>query len=62
MLRVHDALTAGASIRDIGIMLYGLARIEAEWRDPGESLKSQCRRFIASARAMASGEYKDLLR
>lgn len=62
MLRVHDALSQGASIRDIGIMLFGLARIEAEWRDPGESLKSQCRRLIASARAMADGRYKDLLR
>lgn len=62
MLRVHDALTAGASIRDIGIMLFGLARIEAEWRDPGESLKSQCRRLIAAARTMAAGGYKELLR
>lgn len=62
MLRVHDALVQGASIRDVGIMLFGFARIEAEWRDPGESLKSQCRRFITSARAMAAGGYKDLLR
>lgn len=62
MLRVHDALSQGASIRDVGIMLFGLARIEAEWRDPGESLKSQCRRLIASARAMADGRYKELLR
>lgn len=61
-LRVHDALAQGASIRDIGILLFGRARIEAEWRDPGESLKSQCRRLIASARAMADGGYKDLLR
>lgn len=62
MLRIHDALAQGASIRDVGIMLFGLARIEAEWRDPGESLKSQCRRLIASARAMAAGGYKDFLR
>ena len=62
VLRVHDALAKGASIRDIGILLFGLARIEAEWRDPGESLKSQCRRLIASARAMADGGYKELLR
>ncbi len=62
MLRVHDALVQRASIRDVGITLFGLARIEAEWRDPGESLKSQCRRLITSARAMANGGYKDLLR
>lgn len=61
-LRAHDARAAGASIRDIGIMLFGRARVEAEWRDPGESLKSQCRRLIALARKMAHGGYKDLLR
>lgn len=61
-LRVHDAMAAGASIRDIGIMLFGEARVEAQWRDPGESLKSQCRRLIALARGMAGGGYKDLLR
>lgn len=62
MLRVHDAWVQGASIRDVAIMLFGQKRIEAEWRDPGESLKSQCRRLIASARAMTDGGYKVLLR
>lgn len=61
-LRVYDALGQGASIRDIGIMLFGKDRVDAEWRDPGESLKSQCRRLVASARRMAGGAYKDLLR
>lgn len=61
-LRVYDALRQGASIRDIGVMLFGKERVDAEWRDPGESLKSQCRRLVASARRLADGAYKDLLR
>lgn len=61
-LRVHDALAESASIRDIGVMLFGAARIQAEWRAPGESLKSHCRRLIALSRFMADGGYKQLLR
>ncbi|WP_449470581.1 DNA -binding domain-containing protein [Sphingobium chungangianum] len=58
-LRVHDALVAGASIRDVGVMLFGLDRIREEWA--GEALKSQCRRLIAMARDMATGGYRELL-
>jgi hypothetical protein len=61
-LRVHDALAEGASIRDIGVMLFGAARIGQEWHAPGEALKSCCRRLIAHARCMASGGYRSLLR
>ncbi|OCC24328.1 hypothetical protein MB02_07000 [Croceicoccus estronivorus] len=58
-LRVHDALVAGASIRDVGVMLFGLERVRDEWA--GEALKSQCRRLIAMARDMAAGGYRKLL-
>lgn len=61
-LRVHDALQQGASTRDIGIMLFGRTRVEAEWRSPGEALKSCCRRLIAHSRFMAGGGYRKLLR
>jgi hypothetical protein len=58
-LRVHDALVAGASIRDVGIMLFGFERVRDEW--VGEALKSQCRRLIALARETAAGGYRHLL-
>ena len=61
-LRVHDALSQGASIRDVGIMLFGFGRVDVEWEASGESLKSASRRLIALARSMASGEYLTLLR
>jgi hypothetical protein len=60
-LRVHDARVEGASIRDVGVMLFGIDRVQAEWPGPGEAFKSQCRRLIALARFMASGGYRTLL-
>lgn len=59
-LRVHDALAAGASIRDVGIMLFGFERVREEWAD--EALKSHCRRLITLAREMVAGGYRTLLR
>jgi hypothetical protein len=61
-IRVHDALVQGASIRDVGVMLFGIDRIRAEWPGSGEALKSQSRRMIALSRFMASGGYRTLLR
>lgn len=60
-LRVHDAIAHGASIREIGEMLYGKKRIKSEWPGQGDSLKSQCRRLIALSRRMLDGGYKSLL-
>jgi hypothetical protein len=58
-LRTFDALADGASIRDIGTILFGPDRVRQEWA--GEALKSRCRRVIARARLMASGGYRLLL-
>jgi hypothetical protein len=60
-LRTHDALQAGASIRDVGILLFGARRVAEEWGAPGEALKSHSRRMIALARRMAGGAWRGLL-
>lgn len=60
-LRTHDALSQGASIRDIGIMVHGEERVRAEWPGSGDALKSQARRLIGLAREMTSGGYRRLL-
>lgn len=60
-LRTFDALADGASIRDIAITLFGEARVRAEWLEPGESMKSTCRRLIVLARRMGDGGYRSLL-
>lgn len=61
-LRAHDATERGASIGDVGIALFGEARVRAEWNAPSEAMKSHCRRLIATARRMVTGGYLSLLR
>lgn len=60
-LRTHDALQDGASIRDVGILLFGAQRVAEEWGAPGEALKSHSRRMIALARRMVGGGWRGLL-
>lgn len=61
-LRVADARADGASYREIAIALFGEERTRADWAEGGRSLHSRVRRLVASARAMASGGYRGLLR
>lgn len=62
LLRVHDALQAGASQREIASALFGDARVIHDWRGPSDSLRSRIRRLAAEARTMARGGYRALLR
>jgi hypothetical protein len=62
VLRAHDALTQGASQREIGGALFGAARVEREWNGSSDSLRSRVRRLIREARRMARGDYRLLLR
>jgi len=61
VLRVHDALAAGASQRDIGAALFGEDRIVPDWNDHSDSLRSRVRRLVHDAQAMARGGYRHLL-
>lgn len=61
ILRVHDALAAGASQRDIALHFFGSERIPRDWRAASDSLRSRVRRLIRNARRMASGGYRKLL-
>jgi hypothetical protein len=61
VLRVHDALNAGASQRDIAVGLYGPERISGDWRAGSDSLRSRVRRLAGQARRMAAGGYRTLL-
>lgn len=62
VLRVHDALSAGASQREIATVLFGDERTRRGWREPSDSLRSQVRRLVRDARRLASGGYRQLLR
>ncbi|MGC6331151.1 DUF2285 domain-containing protein [Rhizorhabdus sp. FW153] len=62
MLRVHDALQEGASQREIGIGLFGAARVAEDWAGRSDSLRSRIRRLVREAREMACGGYRQLMR
>ncbi|WP_367112983.1 DUF2285 domain-containing protein [Sphingomonas sp.] len=62
VLRVHDALAAGASHREVGAALFGEERILLDWSGRSDSLRSRVRRLVGEARRMATGGYRHLMR
>lgn len=62
MLRAWDALMAGASQREIAEALLSRSVGEPRWRSRVPSVRSQVQRVARSARAIAGGEYRALLR
>lgn len=61
ILRVGDALAAGASYREIAAALYGEGRASAEWRVRSDFLFSRVRRLAVESRRMANGGWRRLL-
>lgn len=61
VLRVHDALRAGATQRQIAAVLFGEERVQLDWRGESDSLRSRVRRLVRDARMMAKGGYLGLL-
>lgn len=60
-LRAHDALAAGAEIREIAEVLLGRSSAGTGWRTRDPSLRSQAQRMVRSARLMAQGGFRHLL-
>ncbi|MGH6614430.1 DNA -binding domain-containing protein [Sphingomonas sp.] len=61
-LQVHDGLAVGASLREIGDVLCGAARVAADWDGPSDSLRSRMRRLASEARRLAQGGWRALMR
>lgn len=61
-LRVHDALAAGASQREIAAILFGGNPADWVHDDRSDSLRSRVRRLAREARRMADGGWRALLR
>lgn len=63
--RMRDALIAldgrraGASFREVAIVIYGRERIDRDW--PGTGLKVRVHRDFQRGLALANGGYRDLL-
>jgi hypothetical protein len=62
LLRVHDALAAGASQREIGEALFGAGHVARDWKGRSDSLRSRVRRLVRDAAGMAEGGYRSLMR
>lgn len=61
-LRVHDAVSDGANQREIAEALFGIERTRDGWGGVSDSLRSQVRRLVGEARALAHGGYRTLMR
>lgn len=61
MLRVHDAVIAGASQRDIALGLFGDSIIGPRWRCTASSYRLRVQRLVGQAGAMAAGGWRELL-
>lgn len=61
VLRALDGSIAGASHREIGIVLFGKARVERDWTDPGDHLRDIVRRAIKRGRSLMNGGYTRFL-
>ena len=60
-LRVHDAVAAGATQREIARVLFGRDPAEPDAVE-GDSLRSRVRRLVREARRLATGGYRGLMR
>lgn len=61
VLRVADALSAGASQREIAAVLFGSERVASDWRTVSDSLRSRVRRLVREARRMTARGYRQVL-
>lgn len=55
-----DGRAAGASHREVAIVIYGQAKVERDWRAPG--LRDLVRRDLDRGLKLAMGGYRELLR
>jgi hypothetical protein len=61
-LLAWDARAEGASQRDIASLLHGADRIEHDWNQASDSLRSSVRRLLDHADHMVSGGWRELLK
>jgi hypothetical protein len=65
-MRLRDALIAldghraGATLREIAIMIYGRERIDRDW--PGKGLERRLRRDLQRGQALCTAGYRGLIR
>ena len=62
LLRIHDALDAGASQHEIADCLFDKEWVASGWDGHSDFMRSRLRRMIAQQRRLIDGGYRRLLR
>lgn len=62
MLRAWDAITSGATQRELATELLSAEAGDARWRVNAPTIRSRVQRLVRNARAMAGGGYVSLLK
>lgn len=60
MLRAHDARRAGASQRDIAMLLFGEARVHEDWSGRSDYMRMRVQRLLRAAEDLVAGGYRAL--
>jgi len=60
MLRAHDARSAGASQRDIAMLLFGEARVQEDWNGRSDYMRMRVQRLLRAAEDLVWGGYRAL--
>lgn len=60
ILRAYDARRAGASQREIAILLFGRARVEEDWSGRSDYMRMRVQRLLRAAEEMVAGRYRAL--
>lgn len=60
-LRAYDAISDGASHRDIAVALYGERAVSLDWGRGSDVLRLRIQRLLRMGRQMATGGYRLLL-
>ena len=60
ILRALDARRAGASQRDIAVLLFGEARVREDWSGASDYMRMRVQRLVRAAEHMVDGGYRAL--
>lgn len=60
MLRAHDARRAGASQRDIAMLLFGEVRVREDWSGRSDYMRMRVQRLLRTAEDLVAGGYRAL--
>ena len=61
ILRILDGRLAGASYREIAVVLFGRNRVERDWDQSDNHLKNRIRRAAQRGKFLMEGGYRDFL-